>query len=79
MKTKKIIMEPKARATTKPKHDAKLFVVCSASRRPWKWGKRKPVTDDCGNKWCNCKEPKLISGDGRGQAFCLLCMTPWYH
>ena len=59
--------------------DGKPTVMGSASRRPWNWGKRKPVTDDCGNKWCDCKEPKLISGDGRGQAFCLLCMTPWYH
>lgn len=59
--------------------DGKPPVMGSASRRPWSWGKRKPVTDDCGNKWCDCKEPKLISGDGRGQAFCLLCMTPWYH
>lgn len=59
--------------------DGKPPVMGSASRKPWNWGKRKPVTDDCGNKWCNCKEPKLISGDGRGQAFCLLCFTPWYH
>lgn len=56
-------------------------VVCSASkRRPWNWGKRKPVEDDCGNKWCNCIEPKLTSNaGGRGQAYCLLCHTPWYH
>ena len=56
-------------------------VVCSASKRkPWNWGKRKPVEDDCGNKWCNCIEPKLTSNaGGRGQAYCLLCHTPWYH
>ena len=56
-------------------------VVCSASKRkPWNWGKRKPVEDDCGNKWCNCVEPKLVSnGGGRGQAYCLLCGEFWYH
>ncbi len=56
-------------------------VVCSASKRiPWNWGKRKPVEDDCGNKWCNCIEPKLTSNaGGRGQAYCILCHTPWYH
>lgn len=49
-------------------------------RKPWNWGKRKPVEDDYGNKWCNCVEPKLVSNaGGRGQAYCLLCHTPWYH
>jgi len=60
--------------------DGKTPVMGSASRKPWNWGKRKPVTDDCGNKWCDCVETKLTSNaGGRGQAFCLLCMTPWYH
>lgn len=56
-------------------------VVGSASKRkPWNWGKRKPVEDDCGNKWCNCVEPNLVSnGGGRGQAYCLLCGEFWYH
>lgn len=52
----------------------------SSKRRPWNWGKRKPVEDDCGIKWCNCVVPKLTSNaGGRGQAYCLLCHTPWYH
>lgn len=48
-------------------------------KKPWNCGKRKPVIDDCGNKWCNCVEPKLTSNSGgRGLAYCLLCHTPWY-
>lgn len=47
---------------------------------PWNWGKRKPYTDDVGLKWCNCVVPKLTSNSGgRGQALCLLCMTPYFH
>ncbi len=50
------------------------------SKKPWNWGKRKPLVDDLGNKWCDCKEPKLTSNYGvRGQALCLLCMNPWYR
>jgi hypothetical protein len=60
-------------------HLHKAGVVGSVSRRPWNWGKRKPIIDDCGNKWCDCIEPKLTNGDGRGQAFCYLCMNPWYR
>jgi hypothetical protein len=56
--------------------------VCCApvlSKRPWNYGKRKPVEED-GELWCNCKNPKLRSNaGGRGQAFCLLCGYPWYH
>jgi len=49
-------------------------------RIAWNRGKRKPVEDDCGLLWCNCKYPKLTSNaGGRGQAYCLLCHTPWYH
>lgn len=49
-------------------------------KKPWNYGKRKPIIDDCGNKWCNCVEPKLTSNSGgRGLAYCLLCNTPWYH
>ena len=43
-------------------------------------GKRKPIIDDLGYKWCNCTKPKLThNGDDRGQALCLKCMQPWYH
>jgi hypothetical protein len=42
-------------------------------------GKRKPITDDMGLKWCNCTKPKLISPLCRGQAYCIKCNNPWYH
>lgn len=51
-------------------------------KAPWNKGKRKPITDDLGYNWCNCVNPKLtknILKEDRGQAFCLLCLTPWYH
>lgn len=42
-------------------------------------GKRKPIVDDMGLTWCNCTVPKLTSNaGGRGQAFCLKCMYPYY-
>lgn len=48
-------------------------------KRPWNYGKRKPINED-GILWCNCLNPKLISnGGGRGQALCMLCGYPWYH
>ena len=47
---------------------------------PWNKGKRKPQPDDMGYLWCACENPKLTSNaGGRGQAYCLLCGTPWYH
>jgi hypothetical protein len=43
-------------------------------------GKRKPVTDNMGLKWCDCTKPKLVSNfGGRGQAYCIKCNNPWYH
>jgi len=51
----------------------------AVKKRPWNYGKRKPSTDEYGQKWCNCHYPKLISSIGVGQAFCLLCFAPWYH
>ena len=46
----------------------------------WNKGKRKPIIDDMGLTWCDCINPKLIAIQGyRGQAFCMLCKTPWYH
>ena len=48
-------------------------------RIAWNRGKRKPVADEHGELWCDCKYPKLTSTIGRGQALCLLCMAPWYH
>ncbi len=50
-------------------------------RRVWNYGKRKPFKDEFSNKWCNCLYPKLIhniAGE-KGQAYCLLCHTNWYH
>ena len=47
--------------------------------KPWNKGKRKPVIDDAGLAWCNCVNPNLSKTTHRGQAFCLLCNTPWYH
>ena len=58
------------------------YTACCApvlSKRPWNYGKRKPVEED-GELWCNCVNPKLTSNAGdRGQALCLLCGYPWYH
>lgn len=49
-------------------------------RHPWNKGKRKPIIDDSGNKWCNCVEPDLTSSQGGPeQAYCLLCHNYWYH
>lgn len=49
-------------------------------RTPWNKGKRKPITDDLGKKWCNCEKPQLTSNSGGpGQAFCLKCMNYWYN
>lgn len=60
--------------------DIQNVVRSASNRKPWNWGKRKSVEDDCGNKWCNCVEPKLVSNGGeRGQAYCLLCGKFWYH
>lgn len=44
-------------------------------------GKRKPIIDEYGQKWCNCTKPKLTStsGVGPGTALCLKCMNPWYN
>lgn len=49
-------------------------------RIPWNKGKRKPEPDQDGILWCMCLNPKLTSPiPGRGQAYCLLCHTPYYH
>lgn len=49
-------------------------------RAPWNLGKRKPITDDCGNKWCACLDPKLSpSGVEDRQAYCRLCGNYWYN
>jgi len=49
-------------------------------KRPWNYGKRKPIVDSDGLKWCNCTQPKLTSNQGgRGQALCLNCMNFWYN
>ncbi len=54
--------------------------LISRKRTPWNLGKRKPIEDDCGIKWCACLNPNLTSNaGGRGQAFCLLCGYPWFH
>lgn len=48
--------------------------------RPWNKGKRKPIIDEFGKKWCNCITPKLVSaGDNVHQAYCLLCKCYWYN
>lgn len=49
-----------------------------ASKSPL-YGYRKPLADEYGDKWCHCTIPDLIRAIGRGQAFCLRCMTPYYH
>jgi hypothetical protein len=59
---------------------SKPVLVAGLMKRPWNWGKRKPLVDDVGDKWCDCKIPKLTSNaGGRGQALCLLCGYPWFH
>jgi len=61
-------------------NDLAKKILDASKRKPWNWGKRKPVEDNCKNKWCNCVEPKLVSnGGGRGHAYCLLCGEFWYH
>lgn len=44
-------------------------------------GKRKPIIDDQGLKWCNCTVPKLSStmGIGPGSAYCRKCHCNWYN
>lgn len=60
------------------KHKYVPVVDLNAISRAWNWGKRKPIVED-GENWCACLRPKLISPIDRGQAFCVLCATPWYH
>ncbi len=50
-------------------------------RIPWNKGKRKPIVDELGYKWCNCEIPNLVSnhGFGRGLAYCLKCKDYYYH
>jgi hypothetical protein len=64
--------------------DANNVLVAGLSLKPkklpWNWGKRKPEPDQDGDLWCSCLKPKLTSNaGGRGQAYCLLCGTPYYH
>jgi hypothetical protein len=60
--------------------DQKKSVENKPKRKPWNYGKRKPIVDEMGNKWCNCIEPKLTSNSGvGGQAYCLKCHSNWYH
>lgn len=48
--------------------------------KPWNVGKRKPIVDDLGNKWCVCELPTLVSAmDGVHQAYCLKCKAYWYN
>ena len=45
-------------------------------------GKRKPIVDDMGQKWCNCTTPKLVSSEPypmREHPSCTKCGYPWYH
>lgn len=45
-------------------------------------GKRKPIVDDLGLKWCNCTRPNLTHNrlkEEPGQALCLKCGYHWYH
>lgn len=44
-------------------------------------GRRKPIVDEDGLKWCNCTRPNLTGhgGVGRGQAWCMKCREYWYH
>jgi hypothetical protein len=52
----------------------------NSQKKPWNYGKRKPMPDQDGILWCSCLNPNLVSSAGfRGQAFCLLCKTPYYH
>ena len=49
-------------------------------KAPWNKGKRKPLIDGDGNKWCDCKDPNLVSAnDGVHQAYCLKCGEYWYN
>lgn len=41
-------------------------------------GKRKPVIDQYGMKWCNCTRPKLTHSNS-AQAYCTLCGCYWYN
>lgn len=49
-------------------------------RTPWNKGKRKPLIDNDGKKWCDCSLPKLIhANDGIHQAYCLKCKCYWFN
>jgi hypothetical protein len=57
-----------------------LTIHSPRKRVAWNKGKRKPITDEFGNKWCNCVNPKLTSsGTDDRQALCLLCGHYWYN
>lgn len=59
-----------------------LLCAVTQKRRPGgDNGKRKPVIDELGNKWCNCTRPRLVSNRGTtglGLAYCLKCGCNWY-
>jgi hypothetical protein len=55
-------------------------IVSQKKKRGGDNGKRKPITDDVGIKWCNCTKPKLVSPfHGKGLASCIKCGYPYYH
>ena len=65
--------------TTTAQTDANTALV-AVRKRGGDNGKRNPVIDDMGYKWCNCTKPRLThNGGGRGQALCLKCGEAWYH
>lgn len=45
-------------------------------------GWQRPITDEDGNKWCNCIIPKLTHNRiprEAGTAYCIRCGEHWYH
>lgn len=62
--------------------DANNVLVAGLSpkkRVAWNKGKRTPITDEWGDKWCNCETPDLTTPVYRGDAWCRKCRCAWYH
>ena len=62
--------------------DANNVLVAGLSpkkRVAWNIGKRTPITDEWGDKWCNCELPDLTTPVYRGDAWCRKCRCAWYH
>ena len=57
-----------------------MKVTTLHKEKPWNKGKRKPLVDGDGKKWCDCSLPTLVhANDGEHQGYCLKCRNYWFN